>query len=170
MIQFEAATKLSPTPANQVALASAYLKNNQADLAQPILERALAASPNDFDLRMVVARIHRDRRDFRGAASLFVSAANLQPNSVGAWNEAASAFVMAKEYPEALAALDKVRALNAETAGDVFYRAIALDTLHQVKPALASYQRFLQMADGKFPDQEFQARQRSRILEKEANK
>ena len=170
VVQFEAASKISPTPANQVALATAYLKNNQADLAQPILERALAANPNDFDLRMVVGRLHRDRREFPLAANLFVSAASLKPDSVKAWNEAASAYVMAENYPAALAAFDKVRALNAETPGDLFWRAIALDKLHQVKPALASYQQFLQVSQGKFPDQEFQARQRSRILEKEASR
>jgi tetratricopeptide (TPR) repeat protein len=168
--QFEAATKISPTAANQVALASAYLKDNKPALAQPILERALAANPNDFDLRMVVARLHRDRREFPLAASLFVSAANLQPDSVKAWNEAASAYVMAEQYPEALAAMDKVRALNGETEGDFYYRAMVLDKLHQVKPALAAYQRFLQVSQGKHPDQEFIARQRSRILEKEANR
>ncbi len=170
VVQFEAASKISPTPANQVALATAYLKNNQADLAQPILERALAANPTDFDLRMVVGRLHRDRREFPLAANLFVSAASLKPDSVKAWNEAASAYVMAENYPAALAAFDKVRALNAETPGDLFWRAIALDKLHQVKPALASYQQFLQVSQGKFPDQEFQARQRSRILEKEASR
>jgi len=170
VVQFEAAGKISPTPANQVALATAYLKNNQPDLAQPILERALAASPNDFDLRMVVGRLHRDRREFPLAASLFLSAAKLQPDSVKAWNEAASAFVLAENYPEALAAFDKVRALHAESPGDLFWRAIALDKMHQVKPALASYQQFLQVSQGKFPDQEFQARQRSRILEKEASR
>jgi tetratricopeptide (TPR) repeat protein len=168
--QFEAAGRISPTPANQVALASAYLQNNQPELAQPILERALAANPNDFDLRMVVGRLHRDRREFPLAANLFVSAAALKPDSVKAWNEAASAFVMAEKYPEALAALDKVRALHADTPGDLFWRAMILDKLHQVKPALASYQQFLQASQGKFPDQEFQARQRSRILEKEANR
>jgi tetratricopeptide (TPR) repeat protein len=167
---FQAAGKISPSPANQLALATAYLKNNQPDLAQPILEHALAASPNDFDLRMVVGRLHRDHRDFAVAANLFISAASLKPDSVQAWNEAGSAFVLAEKYPEALAAFDKVRALHAETAGDLFYRAIVLDKMHQVKPALASYQQFLQMAQGKFPDQEFQARQRSRILEKEANR
>jgi tetratricopeptide (TPR) repeat protein len=168
--QFEAATKISPSTANQVALASAYLKDNKPDLAQPILERALAANPNDFDLRMVVARLHRDRREFPLAASLFVSAANLKPDSVKAWNEAASAYVMAEQYPEALAAMDKVRALNGETDGDFYYRAMVLDKLHQVKPALAAYQRFLQVSQGKHPDQEFVARQRSRILEREANR
>ncbi len=47
---------------------------------------------------------------------------------------------------------------------------MVLDKQHQIKPALASYQRFLEMAQGKYPDQEFVARQRSRILEKEANR
>jgi len=170
VVQFEAAGKISPTPANQVALATAYLKNNQPDLAQPILERALAANPNDFDLRMVVGRLHRDRREFPLAASLFLSAASLRPDSVKAWNEAATSFMLAEKYPEALAAFDKVRALHAENPGDLFFRAIALDKMHQVKPALASYQAFLQVSQGKFPDQEFQARQRSRILEKEASR
>ncbi len=168
--QFEAAVKMSPSGANQVALATAYLKDNKPDLAQPILERALAANPNDFDLRMVVGRLHRDRREFALAASLFMAAANVRPDSVKAWNEAASAYVMAEKYSEALAAFDKVRALNAETPGDMFWRAMVLDKMHQVKPALASYQQFLQASQGKFPDQEFQARQRSRILEKEANR
>ena len=35
------------------------------------------------------------------------------------------------------------------------------------KEALASYQRFLELSQGKNPDQEFQARQRVRTLEKE---
>lgn len=168
--QFQAAVQLSPTPANQVALATAYLKNNQPDLAAPILEQALAANPNDYDLHMVVGRLHRDKHDNLTAAKQFIEAARLKPDSVEAWNEAASAFVLAEQYPQALAALDKVHDLHAETPGDFYYRALIFDKLHQVKPALASYQRFLQVSEGKFPDQEFIARQRSRILAKEASR
>lgn len=168
--QFQAGVAISPTEANQVALATAYLKSNQPDLAKPILEQALAADPNDYDLHMVVGRLHRDQHDYAVAAQQFVAAAQIKPDSVKAWNEAASAFVIADLYPQALAALDKIHSLNAETAGDFYFRAIALDKLHQVRPALASYQKFLQLSEGKFPDQEFIARQRSRILEKEANR
>ena len=168
--QFQAGAEISPTPANQVALASAYLKNNQPDLAKPILEQALATNPGDYDLHMVVGRIYRDQHQYAVAAKQFTAAAQIKPDSVQAWNEAATAFVLADLYPEALAALDKIRNLKAETAGDFYYRAIILDKLHQVKPALDSYQRFLQLSEGKFPDQEFIARQRSRILEKEANR
>ncbi len=168
--EFQAAVDISPTPANRVALATAYLKNNQPDLAAPILERELAANPNDYDVRMAIGRIHRDKHDYAPAANQFLAAANLKPDSIEAWNEAASSFVLAEQYPQALAALDKIHNLNAETAGDFYFRAIVLDKLHHVKPALANYQRFLQLSQGKFPDQEFIARQRSRILEKEANR
>lgn len=168
--QFQAAVAISPTPGNQVALATAYLKNNQPDLAKPILEQALASNPNDYDLHMVVGRIYRDKRDFRTAANQFLAAGQLKPDDVKAWNEAVSVLVLAELYPQALAVLDKIHNLKAETAGDFYYRAIVLDKLHQVKPALENYRRFLEVSQGKFPDQEFIARQRSRILEKEASR
>lgn len=168
--EFQAAVAVSPTPANKLALASAYTKNNQSALAVPILNEALAANPNDYDLRMVIARIHRDSHDYVRAGNEFVAAAQLRPNSVEAWNEAASAFVIAEQYSQALAVLDTIHNLNAETAGDFYYRALVLDKLHQIKPAIANYQRFLAASGGKYPDQEFIARQRSRILEKEATR
>jgi tetratricopeptide (TPR) repeat protein len=168
--EFQAAVAASPTSANRLALATAYLKNNQADLAGPILEQELAAHPNDYDLHMAVGRIYRDRRNFATAGAQFVAAATIKPDSVEAWNEAVSAFVIGEEYPQALAALDKVHALGAESAGDFFYRAIVYDKLHQVKPALENYQKFLAMSDGKFPNQEFQARERSKLLKREASR
>jgi len=168
--EFQAAVGLSPTPANRLALAAAYLKNNQPKLAAPILQEALAANPDDYDLRMAVGRLYRDGHDYKTAAAQFLAAANSKPNSVEAWNEAAGALIMAEQYGQALAALDKIHNLNADKPGDLYFRAVVLDKLHQVKPALASYQKFLQVSEGKFPDQEFIARQRSRLLEKEANR
>ncbi len=168
--EFQAAVALSPTAANRLALATAYLQSGQADAAKPLLEQALASDPNDFDLRMALGRIHRDKHDYLAAANEFLAAARIKPDSVPAWNEAASVLVLGEQYPQALAALDKVHNLNADTAGDLYYRAMVLDKLHQVKPALASYQRFLELSQGKHPDQEFVARQRSRILEKEASR
>jgi len=119
---------------------------------------------------MAVGRIYRDKHDYARAASEFAGAAKLQPDTVEAWNEAATAYVLADLYPQGLAALDQVHRLNAEKAGNFYLRAVVLDKLHQVKPALASYQRFLALSQGHYPDQEFIARQRSRILEKEANR
>jgi hypothetical protein len=57
--------------------------------------------------------------------------------------------------------------LGENTAGNWFFRAIILDKAAQLKPALEAYQRFLSMSQGKNPDQEFQARQRVRIIQLE---
>ncbi len=74
---------------------------------------------------------------------------------------------MAENYPPALAALDRVAALHAEKPGHVFLRAIVLDKIRDLKPALESYQRFLQMSQGENPNQEWQAKQRVKLLERE---
>jgi hypothetical protein len=73
-------------------------------------------------------------------------------------------------YQQSLAAFDKARDLGENIPGNWFLRAIILDKLKQPKPALEAYQKFLAMSQGKNPDQEFQARQRVRILQRELEK
>jgi len=165
--RFQAAVAESPTPANRAALATAYLKNKEPDKALPVIEKVLAADPNDFELRMLHGRILRDQRKFPDAEQDFFTATKIQPDSAEAWSELASVLVVAENYPAALAALDRLAALHAEKAGHVFFRAIVLDKIHQQKPALESYQRFLAMSNGQNPNEEFQARQRIKILERE---
>ncbi len=163
----ETVVEKMPTEARRMALAQAYLQNKQLDKAQALLQPAVQAAPNDFDLRMSYGRVLRDQRKFSEAATEFSTAARLKPASVTAWNELASALVIAEDYPQALAAFDHIRALNAEIPGNYFFRALAHDHLHQRPEALENYTKFLATSEGKFPDQEFQARQRSRLLEKE---
>ena len=74
---------------------------------------------------------------------------------------------MAENYPAALAALDRIAALHAEKPGHVFLRAIVLDKIRDLKPAVDSYQRFLQLSQGENPNQEWQAQQRIKLLQRE---
>jgi tetratricopeptide (TPR) repeat protein len=166
---FQIAVAKSPTEANRAALAEAYLKNNEPNKAQPVVEQILAADPDNFEIRMLHGRLIRDQRKFPEAAAEFERATKLKPDSPQAWSELAGVLVMAENYPPALAALDRIAALNAEKPGHVFLRAIVLDKIHDVKPALASYQRFLEMSKGENPDQEWQSRQRIKTLEREIN-
>jgi tetratricopeptide (TPR) repeat protein len=167
---FQAAVAKSPSEANRAALAEAYLKNNQPDKALPVVEQILAADPDNFEIRMLHGRIIRDQRKFPEAADEFVRATKLKPDAPQAWSELANVLVMAENYPAALAALDRVAALHAEKPGHFFLRAIVLDKMRDLKPALANYQRFLELSHGEFPNQEFQARQRAKTLEREINK
>jgi cytochrome c-type biogenesis protein CcmH/NrfG len=119
---------------------------------------------------MDLGRELRDQRKFTTAAQQFATAAKLRPDAVKAWNELAAVLVVNEDYAGGLAALDRVRALGKEVPGDFFYRAISLEKLRQPKPAMEAYRQFLATDGGKMPDQEFQARQRVRIIESELNR
>ena len=167
---FLVAVAKSPTAANRAALAEAYLKNNEPAKAQPLVEQILASNPDDFEIRMVAwTPDSRNQRKFSEAAEEFEHATKLKPDSEQAWSELAGVLVMAENYPPALAALDRMAALYVQKPGHVFLRAIVLDKIRDLKPAVESYQRFLQISQGENPNQEWQARQRIKLLEKEIN-
>ncbi len=160
----------SPTPANQIALAQAYVKEKQLAKAEPLAAKGVAAAPEDFELRMFYGRILRDERRFPPAVEQFSAAAKIKPDVAQAWTELAGVLIMAEQPVDGLAALDKVHALGAETSGHFYLRAITLDRLNKTKEALDAYTKFLAASQNVNPDQEFIARQRVKVLEKELGK
>lgn len=162
----EKAVARDPTPANRLALSTAYQMNKEPVKSLGQLEKAVAAEPASYDLHMRYGRELRDARQFLPAANQFAAAAKIKPDTKEAWNELAGVLTIAEQYPQALAALDRVRALGQEIPGDYYLRAIILDKLREYKPALESYRQFLATSGGKNPDEEFKARQRSRIIER----
>jgi len=155
----------SPTPANQIELAQAYVKERQLAKAEPLTAKSVAATPEDFELRMFYGEILRDERKFPSAAEQFSVAAKIKADSAEAWTELAKVLIVAEQPVEGLAALDKVHALGAETAGHLYLRAITLDRLQRSKEALEAYNKFLESSQN-HPDQEFTARQRVKALER----
>jgi len=172
--ELEAAVKASPTAANLTALATAYLQAKQPEKCQPVLDAALRLEPSNGELRVLYGRLLRDLRKFDLAANQFALAVKLNPQSAEAWADLAMVTVMLERYDVALPALDQVKRLNAEKPGHKYLRAITLDKIkqnkQQAKLAAAAYQDFLNSAGGNFPDEEFKARTRLKILEREINK
>lgn len=164
------AVQASPTPALRYALATALLRSGQIEKATDAAAALVAQTPDHFDVRMFYGRLLRDQKKYAPAAEQFSTATKLKPASLEAWNELTAMLVILKSYPVALEALEKSRQLGGETAAYYWYRAIMLDAEHQNKPALESYKRFLEMSQGKSPDEEFKARQRARILTRIVNK
>jgi tetratricopeptide (TPR) repeat protein len=163
----EFAVGKSPTSANRVALATAYLRTNQAEKAAGQLQQAVEAEPRNFELRMKYGRVIRDLKKYAAAEAEFRRATEIKPDSIEAWNELASMLNLLGDFPQSLAAMDRVRLLGGEVPGHFFLRAVMLDKMRQLQPALDSYRKFLALANGKYPDEEFKARQRARILEGE---
>jgi len=168
--QLEEAYQKSPTPENRLALAGAYVATHQGVKALPLLEQAVASTPNDFDLRMMYARTLRDRKQFPLAAQQFYAAAKLKPAEAKPWTELGDMLYMTGDFPQALSAFEQAAKAGDASAGNWFLRALILDKLKQLKPAKAAYEQFLSLAKGQFPDQEFQARQRVRIFDREIAK
>jgi len=120
----ESVVAKSPTSANQLALAQAYVKEKRLAKAEPLVARSVAATPEDFDLRMFYGRVLRDERQFPSSAEQFSVAAKIKPDSPDAWTELAGVLIMAERHMDGLGALDHVRALGAETAGHFYLRAM----------------------------------------------
>jgi len=168
--QLTLAVQASPTPALHYALAIALLRSGQVEKAAEEASALVAQTPDHFDARMFYGRLLRDQKKYAAAAGQFAAAAKLKPGSLEAWNELTGELVILKSYPAALETLEKSRQLGGETAAYYWYRAIMLDAEHEYKPALESYKRFLEMSQGKSPDEEFKARQRARILTRIVNR
>lgn len=168
--RLEAAFGKDPTQANRAALAAAYLFAGQIEKALPLLDKAVAAEPSNYDFRMMYARALRDRKQYLPAANQFYAAAKLKPGEAMTWSELGGMLYMMGDFQPSLAAFDKARDLGENTPGNWFLRAIILDKLKQLKLALDAYQHFLSMSGGKNTNQEIQARARVRIIQRELEK
>lgn len=163
----EAAVKASPTPANRFALATAYLRDKQTPKAAALLDAALAADPKNPELLIASAGLQRDQKNFKAAAEHYWRATQLKPDSKEAWTGVATMLLSLENYPQATAAFDKLEALGDPTPGLYFLRALAYDKQQNYKAAQPNYQKFLAISGNKFPDEEFKARQRLKVIEKE---
>lgn len=166
----EAVVKQSPTAANRFALATAYLRNKEPEKSVPVLEAAIAAEPKNVGLRLVLGRLLRDQKQYLPAARQFAEAAQLEPEKLEAWKELSAMLIQTKNYAGALTALDRVEKLGETSASIDFFRALVYDQQQMYKQALPAYQRFLGRSENKFPEEEFKARQRIKVIQKELNK
>ena len=128
------------------------------------LQQAVALAPNDAQLRGGLGRTYLQVRDFSNAEKELKAAIQLDAKKVEYWKNLSSTYYLSKNYPAALAVLDRVDKFETPGAGSWFIRALCYDSLNQPKPALAAYQKFLELDENKNPDQVWQAQERSKVL------
>jgi Flp pilus assembly protein TadD len=130
------------------------------------LQQALALAPNDAQLHGGLGRIYLQKRDFASAEKELRIAMRLDARNLTYFKDLASTFFLAGNYPATLAAQDQIAKMEQPGAGVWFIRAICYDKLNQPKPALEAYQKFLQLDQDKNPDQVWQAKERSKVLQR----
>jgi tetratricopeptide (TPR) repeat protein len=166
----EKAVKASPSSANLYALATAYLRAKETAKAEAAMQQALTADPKNLTLALTYAGMLRDQRNFAAASRQYWRATQIDPTSKPGWMGLATMLLSLENYPQALAAFDKLEGLGEVEPGIHFLRALAFDKTKNYKPAMASYQKFLSLSQNKFPDEEFKARQRIKVIEKELSR
>jgi predicted Zn-dependent protease len=126
----------------------------------------LAAHPDDPDLLIAHGQNLIRLLRYPAAFAVFDKATQVDPANSEAWSGLAFAASKTGQPAVALHALTIRSKFLPEVPSTYFLWATSYDTMHDKSQAIAYYHRFLESAAGKFPDQEWQAKQRLLLLEK----
>lgn len=126
----------------------------------------LAAHPDDPALIVAHAQNLTRQTKYVEALAAFTKASQLDPNNPNAWSGIAFAASKTGQPSVTLNALSMRSKFLPEVPSTYFLWATSYDTLHRKAEAVSYYHQFLQAAAGKYPDQEWQAKQRLHLLEK----
>jgi len=169
--EYEAALKLAPNDVEaQRELAGLDLAAGHYGEAAQRYQALVQKRPTDPDLHYALGNALLHARDFPAAQQALLETVKLKPDLGPAYGDLAMAASENKQYQLTVRALDARAKLLPETPGTYFLRATAYDNLKVFKQAAENYRQFLQAAQGKFPDQEWQARHRLIAIDPKNNK
>jgi tetratricopeptide (TPR) repeat protein len=147
-------------------LADVLAQAGDAAGADKLYVSLIAASPNDATLLVAHGQNLARQLKYGEAFAAFEKATRLDPANGDGWSGLAFSASKTGQPAVTLHALTMRSKYLPEVASTYFLWATSYDTLHQRAAAITSYHHFLESSAGKFPDQEWQARQRLIILEK----
>jgi len=145
-------------------LAELLAQAGDAEGSDRLYVNLLTASPKDPELLVAHGQNLTRQVKYKEAFAAFDKATKLDPASGEGWSGLAFAALKIDQPSIALHALTMRSKYLAEAPATYFLWAMAYDTLHDKAQAVAYYKHFLDAAGGKFPDQEWQARQRLLLL------
>ncbi len=146
-------------------LADLYVITGKNDLAESAYHALVAARPQDPELHRSLGQALLRQKKFVDAQQEFIAAIKLKPDLCEAYGDLAFAANENKDYPLTIKALDVRAKCLPEIPITYFLRASAFDHLRNYKQAAANYHLFLNTANGKYPDQEWQAKHRLIAIE-----
>ena len=166
IVSLQAAAKLKPGDLDlHRDLADLYLETGKSQEAEAEYRTLVTSQPNDAQLHYALGQVLLKQRKFPEAQQEFLQVIKIKPDFGAAYGELAVTANEGKNYPMVIRALDARAKFLPEIPVGYFLRATAYDHLRDFKNASANYHRFLEVADGKFPDQEWQAKHRLIAIE-----
>ena len=165
--ELQIALKVAPSDSDaQRELADLYSSAGKNDLAETAYRALVATQPNDPELHRGLGRALLLQKKFPEAEQEFLIAVRLKRDWPDVYVDLAFAANENKNYELTIRALNGRTMLNAEMPAICFFlRATAYDHLRDNKLAAVDYHHFLEVANGKYPDQEWQAKHRLIAIE-----
>jgi len=165
--EFRTALKLAPTDSDaQREIADFYASAGKNDLAEGAYRALVTAQPKDAELHRRLGKALLLEKKFPEAQQEFLEAVRLKRDWPDVYVDLAFAASENKNYELTVRALNGRTALNAEMPAICFFlRASAYDHLRDYKRAAVDYHHFLEVANGKYADQEWQATHRLIAIE-----
>jgi tetratricopeptide (TPR) repeat protein len=131
------------------------------------LKLALAASPQDSEVAEWIGHTDIELKDYPAATAILQQVHAHNPQDADALRDLADVFFLNENYGQALDAMDLLAKVEAPKPGSWFVRAICYDKLSRKAEAIEAYQKFLDADNGQHDTQDFQARHRIPVLQKE---
>ena len=165
--EIQTALKLAPADSEaQREIADLYASAGKNDLAENTYRALVTTQPKDPELHRGLGQALLRQKKFPEAQQEFLTALRLKRDSPDVYVDLAFAANENQNYELTIRALNGRTLLNAEMPAICFFlRASAYDHLRDYKLAAVHYHHFLEVAKGKYPDQEWQATHRLIAIE-----
>jgi tetratricopeptide (TPR) repeat protein len=164
--ELQTAQKTNPNdPVLQKEIADLLMGQKKYPEAEAQFRLLAKTQPNDPKIHASLGRVLLLQKKYPEAQEELLAAVQLKPDFGEVYGDIAMVADQNKNYPLTIKALDIRAKFLPELPATYFLRATAYDHLHNVKDASANYHRFLEVAKGQFPDQEWQATHRLIAIE-----
>lgn len=169
--EYQAALLIAPQdPDVHHEIAEMYLQAGKYKEAAAEFNALLQQSPDNAEMWAEYGGALLRAKDFVNAQNALVKAVNLKLNQPQALADLAMAASENKQYDVTLKALNARAKFADETPMTWFLRATAFDHLRDFKNASECYRQFLAASNGKYPDQEWQAKHRLIAIDPKSRK
>jgi tetratricopeptide (TPR) repeat protein len=164
--EFSAALKVDPdNRETKRELASAAAQAKKYDIAENLYRELAQAEPQNAEIHFALGTLLMNARKFAAAEPELIQALKLDAKLTDGYGNLAVVASENQHYELALKALDARAQLVPDNPGTYFLRATCYDHLKAFKQASENYRKFLEVAEGKFPTQEWQAKHRLIAIE-----
>lgn len=157
----------TPTAESLKMRGEIFLQQKKWKEAVDALKKALALAPQDSETAAWIGRADIELRDYPAAIGILTQVHANNPQNADVLRDLSDAFYLGENYAAAIEAMNRLAKLETPLPGSWFVRAICYDKLSRKAEAIEAYQKFLDLDGGQHDTQDFQARNRIPVLQKE---